>query len=64
MHFRTSLVIEFFMFLGGVVLGQRLHDEVETQPQTPTVMIEGDWKHHGHDKEQHQDAFVIRADYQ
>lgn len=60
----VRLLIQFFMLLGGVVLGQRFDDEVETQPQAPTVMVKGHWKHQRHDKEQHQDALVIRADYQ
>ena len=46
------------------IFGQRLNQIIETEPQTPTVVIKRDWKDHGHDKQDHQYALVLCADHQ
>jgi len=52
------------MLLPRVVFGQRLDDEIEPEPQAPTVMIESDRKHQGHHEEQCEDILVFCADNQ
>ena len=52
------------MLLACVVSRQRLDDEIEPQPQAPTVMIKSHWKHNGHHKEQCKHILVFCADNQ
>ena len=52
------------MPLGRIVLRQRLDDEVESQPQTPTVMIKKHRKDQCHREQQHQYVTVISPDNQ
>ena len=51
------------MFL-GVVFRERLDEEVEPEPEAPTVVIKGDGKKQRHHKQKHEDVLVIRADNQ
>ena len=44
---------------GGGVLRERFHDVVEAQPQTPTVMIEGDREGKRQDEEHGQHNRVV-----
>jgi len=44
--------------------GQRLDDVVESQPQTPTVVIESDGENQRHREQQHEHILVFRADNQ
>src|ERR1051326_3957922 len=53
-----------FITREGCVLRQRLDNEVKTEPQTPTVMIERDRDNEGHDEQHHQHTLVIRAQNQ
>ena len=46
------------------VFRQRLDEVVETQPETPTVMIKGDREYQRHDEQKHQNTFVVGADHQ
>jgi len=46
------------------VLRQRLDNEVETEPQTPAVMIKSHWKNQRHHKEYDEDIRIIRANNQ
>ena len=47
-----------------VVLRQRLDDEVESEPQTPTVMIKKHRKDQRHCEQQHQHMTVVRPNNQ
>lgn len=49
------------MFVVGIVLRQRLNDEVKAQPQTPTVMVESHRKNQRHHEKQCQNTFILRA---
>ena len=51
------------MFL-GVVLWERLNEEVETEPEAPTVVIKSHRKNQRHHKQVHEDVLVIGADNQ
>src|SRR5215217_1623412 len=46
------------------VLRERFDDEIESQPQTPTVMVKGHWKDQRHHKQQDQNTLVVSADNQ
>jgi hypothetical protein len=48
----------------ALVFRQRLDNEVEAQPQAPTVVIESHWKHQCHHEKQRQDAFILCPDNQ
>ena len=48
----------------GVVLRQRLDNKVESQPQTPTVMIKKQRKNQCHHEEQYQHTAVLRPNNQ
>src|SRR5690242_17584393 len=48
----------------GRVLRQRFNDEVETEPQTPTVMVERDRKNQRHNEKNDEHPVVIRAENQ
>ena len=56
------------MFLAGAailsIFGQRLDQVIETEPQTPTVVIKGDGEDQRHDKQDHQYALVFGSDHQ
>ena len=52
------------MPFAAVVLRQRLDNEVEPEPQAPTVMIEKNRENQGHYKEQDQHVAVVGPDYQ
>ena len=52
------------VLLATVILGQRLDDEVEPEPQAPTVMIEKNRKDQGHHEEQDQHVAVVGPDNQ
>ena len=47
-----------------IVLREGFDDEVEPEPQTPTVVIEKHRKDQPHRKQQHQHIVVIGANYQ
>ena len=52
------------MLLPRVVFGQRFDDEIEPEPQAPTVMIKSHRKHEGHHEEQSEHILVFCADNQ
>lgn len=52
------------MPFAAVVLRQRLDDEVEAEPQAPTVVIEKDREDQGHDEEQDQYVAIVGPDNQ
>ena len=46
------------------VLRKRFDDEVEAEPEAPTVVIKGDRENQRQHKQQHQHTFISRADNQ
>jgi hypothetical protein len=46
------------------IFRQRLDEVVETQPETPTVVIKGDREDQSDDKQHNQHTLVPRADHQ
>ena len=46
------------------VLRQGFDNEIEAQPETPTVVVESHWKDQRHYEEQHQHFAVVGAEYE
>jgi hypothetical protein len=46
------------------VNGQSLHQVIESQPETPAVMVESKWKHDGDCKQQPKRIIVVNTQNQ
>lgn len=41
--------------------GERFYEMIQTEPDAPTVMVEGHRKDYGHGQKNRDDCFVVRA---
>jgi hypothetical protein len=63
MHFSILRLAETFLII-TLRIRQGVHNEIEPQPQTPTVMIKSYWKNQRHQNQDHEHARIARIKHQ